>query len=140
MFIPSYPFENAEVSIHAQPVDRSLVTSGAWHCKKWLNHLSCPANTTLGFPEVFPYYSKLKHESQCNFRPYSCPYAGSECSVIGDIPFLVAHLRDDHKVDMHSGCTFNHLYVKSTPRGQKCNMDANCKYPLIHGFLLTMQF
>jgi GDP-D-mannose dehydratase len=71
---------------------------------------------SLGCPEVFPYYSKLKHESQCNFRPYSCPYAGSECSVVGDIPFLVAHLRDDHKVDMHSGCTFNHRYVKSNPR------------------------
>jgi hypothetical protein len=36
--------------------------------------------------------------------------------VAGDIPFLVAHLRDDHKVDMHSGCTFNHRYVKSNPR------------------------
>ncbi|KAG2657952.1 hypothetical protein PVAP13_1KG163600 [Panicum virgatum] len=71
---------------------------------------------SLGCPEVFPYYSKLKHESQCNFRPYNCPYAGSECSVVGDIPFLVTHLRDDHKVDMHSGCTFNHRYVKSNPR------------------------
>ncbi|GAB4834574.1 E3 ubiquitin-protein ligase sinat3 [Ancistrocladus abbreviatus] len=42
-------------------------------------------------------------------------YAGSECSVVANIPFLVAHLRDDHKVDMHSGCTFNHCYVKSNP-------------------------
>ncbi|KZV40466.1 Argonaute 4-like protein [Dorcoceras hygrometricum] len=49
-------------------------------------------------------------------RPYSCPYAGSECAVTGDIPYLVAHLRDDHKVDMHTGCTFNHRYVKSNPR------------------------
>ncbi|KVH91065.1 Seven-in-absentia protein, sina [Cynara cardunculus var. scolymus] len=72
----------------------------------------CP----LGCPEIFPYYSKLKHELICNFRPYSCPYAGSECSVVGDIPYLVTHLRDDHKVDMHSGCTFNHRYVKSNPR------------------------
>jgi GDP-D-mannose dehydratase len=71
---------------------------------------------SLGCPEIFPYYSKLKHESQCNFRPYSCPYAGSECSSVGDIPFLVSHLRDDHKVDMHSGSTFNHRYVKSNPR------------------------
>ena len=31
-----------------------------------------------------------------------------ECSVTGDIPSLVEHLKDDHKVDMHSGCTFNH--------------------------------
>lgn len=72
--------------------------------------------SSLGCPEIFPYYSKLKHEAGCNFRPYTCPYAGSECSVVGDIPYLVAHLRDDHKVDMHSGCTFNHRYVKSNPR------------------------
>ncbi|KAH9724048.1 RING-type E3 ubiquitin transferase [Citrus sinensis] len=39
-----------------------------------------------------------------------------DCSVVGDIPYLVAHLRDDHKVDMHTGCTFNHRYVKSNPR------------------------
>ncbi|CAN1793945.1 E3 ubiquitin-protein ligase SINAT3 [Linum perenne] len=70
----------------------------------------------LGCVEIFPYYSKLQHESVCNFRPYNCPYAGSECSIVGDIPFLVAHLRNDHKVDMHSGCTFNHRYVKSNPR------------------------
>ncbi|KAK8686529.1 hypothetical protein V6N13_125553 [Hibiscus sabdariffa] len=70
----------------------------------------------LGCPEVFPYYGKLKHETICNYRPYNCPYAGSECSVVGDIPFLVSHLRDDHKVDMHTGCTFNHRYVKSNPR------------------------
>ncbi|KAG8480767.1 hypothetical protein CXB51_025457 [Gossypium anomalum] len=38
-----------------------------------------------------------------------------ECTVVGDIPFLVAHLKDDHKVDMHSGSTFNHRYVKSNP-------------------------
>ncbi|CAA6661107.1 unnamed protein product [Spirodela intermedia] len=70
----------------------------------------------LGCSEIFPYYSKLKHEAQCNFRPYSCPYAGSECAVMGDIPSLVAHLGEDHKVDMHTGCTFNHRYVKSNPR------------------------
>lgn len=28
---------------------------------------------------------------------------------------LVAHLRSDHKVDMHDGCSFNHRYVKSNP-------------------------
>lgn len=70
----------------------------------------------LGCLEIFPYYSKLKHEVVCNFRPYNCPYAGSECSTVGDIPFLVSHLKDDHKVDMHTGCTFNHRYVKSNPR------------------------
>ena len=70
---------------------------------------------SLGCSEIFPYFSKLKHESICTFRPYNCPYAGSDCSVVGNIPYLVAHLRDDHGVDMHSGCTFNHRYVKSNP-------------------------
>ena len=70
----------------------------------------------FGCMGIYPYYSKLKHESQCAFRPYNCPYAGSECSVMGDIPYLVAHLKDDHKVDMHNGSTFNHRYVKSNPQ------------------------
>ncbi|MBA0566527.1 hypothetical protein Golob_011337 [Gossypium lobatum] len=70
---------------------------------------------SFGCIGIYPYYSKLKHESQCSYRPYSCPYAGSECTVIGDIPYLVAHLKDDHKVDMHNGSTFNHRYVKSNP-------------------------
>lgn len=70
---------------------------------------------SLGCHDIFPYYSKLKHEQHCQFRLYNCPYAGSECSVTGDIPTLVNHLKDDHKVDMHDGCTFNHRYVKSNP-------------------------
>ncbi|KAL5552286.1 hypothetical protein UlMin_002462 [Ulmus minor] len=69
---------------------------------------------SMGCTEFFPYYSKLEHEkSRCRFRPYNCPYAGSECHVAGTIPFLVDHLRNDHKVDMHTDCTFNHRYVKS---------------------------
>lgn len=36
--------------------------------------------------------------------------------MTGDIAGLVAHLRDEHKVDMHNGCTFNHRYVKSNPQ------------------------
>jgi hypothetical protein len=28
---------------------------------------------------------------------------------------LVSHLINDHKVDLHEGCTFNHRYVKSNP-------------------------
>ncbi|KAF7148446.1 hypothetical protein RHSIM_Rhsim03G0004500 [Rhododendron simsii] len=69
----------------------------------------------LGCQDVLPYYSKLKHEQNCRLRPYNCPYAGSECFVTGDIQILVGHLKDDHKVDMHDGCTFNHRYVKSDP-------------------------
>ncbi|KAG8657769.1 E3 ubiquitin-protein ligase SINAT2 isoform X2 [Manihot esculenta] len=70
----------------------------------------------VGCPDIFPYYSKLKHEKNCKYRPYNCPYAGAECSVTGDIPLLVMHLKNDHKVDMHDGCTFNHRYVKSNPQ------------------------
>lgn len=92
---------------------------------------------SLGCPEIFPYYSKLKHEALCNFRPYNCPYAGSECSVVGDIPFLVAHLRDDHKVDMHSGSTFNHRYVKSNPREVE-NATWMLTVMLIHKHILLL--
>ncbi|KAB2045272.1 hypothetical protein ES319_D01G149100v1 [Gossypium barbadense] len=70
---------------------------------------------SLGCHEILPYCSKLKHEQHCQFRPYNCPYAGSDCSITGDIPTLIAHLKDDHKVDMHDGCTFNHRYVKLNP-------------------------
>jgi E3 ubiquitin-protein ligase SIAH1 len=34
---------------------------------------------------------------------------------MGDIPSLVDHLKDEHKVDMHDGFTFNHRYVKTNP-------------------------
>ncbi|EXB93501.1 E3 ubiquitin-protein ligase SINAT2 [Morus notabilis] len=70
----------------------------------------------LGCHDIFPYYGKLKHEKNCKHRPFNCPYAGAECSVTGDIPFLVMHLKDGHKVDMHDGSTFNHRYVKSNPQ------------------------
>lgn len=33
-------------TIAAQHVDRSSVTLGVWHWRKWLSHLSYPANTT----------------------------------------------------------------------------------------------
>jgi E3 ubiquitin-protein ligase SIAH1 len=77
--------------------------------------LSCKYQSH-GCLETFPYYSIPKHEAACKFRPYSCPYTGLECSVMGDVATLVSHLRDDHKVDMHNGCTFNHRYVRSNPQ------------------------
>ncbi|XP_077242446.1 E3 ubiquitin-protein ligase DIS1-like isoform X1 [Tasmannia lanceolata] len=64
---------------------------------------------------IHPRYNKLEHGSQCVFRPYTCPYAGSECTVAGDIPYLVAHLKDDHKVKIDTGNTFNHCYHNSNP-------------------------
>ncbi|KAK8651277.1 hypothetical protein V6N13_140885 [Hibiscus sabdariffa] len=84
--------------------------------EKFAESLELPCKyQSLGCHDIFPYYSKLKHEQHCRFRPYNCPYSGSDCSVTGDIPTLIAHLKDDHKVDMHYGCTFNHRYVKSNP-------------------------
>ncbi|KAL6132700.1 hypothetical protein ACLB2K_064939 [Fragaria x ananassa] len=66
------------------------------------------------------YYYKRKLSTRLSvtsvFRPYHFPYPGSECSAIGDMAFLVDHLIVDHKVDMHIGCRFDHLYVKSTSR------------------------
>jgi len=38
----------------------------------------------FGCMGIYPYYSKLKHESQCACRPYNCPYASLECSVMGE--------------------------------------------------------
>ncbi|KAI8027348.1 E3 ubiquitin-protein ligase SINAT3 [Camellia lanceoleosa] len=84
-------------------------------CRQELGDIRCLALEKVAESLELP-CNKLKHQAICNFRPYNCPYAGSECSVVGDIPYLVTHLRDDHKVDMHSGCTFNHRYVKSNPR------------------------
>ncbi|KAL8159472.1 hypothetical protein V2J09_001009 [Rumex salicifolius] len=70
----------------------------------------------MGCHDISPYYGKPKHEFNCSFRPFNCPYAGSECSVNGEIPFLVAHLKEHHRVDMHDGSSFNHRYVKSNPQ------------------------
>ncbi|KAL3649310.1 E3 ubiquitin-protein ligase sinat2 [Castilleja foliolosa] len=70
----------------------------------------------LGCRDIFPYNNRLRHEQNCLFRPYCCPYARAVCHFTGDIPFLVAHLQNDHKVDMHNGCTFNHQYIQSNPQ------------------------
>lgn len=70
----------------------------------------------LGCQDIFPYHSRRRHEENCKFRPYNCPYAGAECSLTGDIPFLVAHLKAEHSVDVHDGCSFNHRYVKPNPQ------------------------
>ncbi|KAL2550785.1 E3 ubiquitin-protein ligase [Forsythia ovata] len=75
--------------------------------------LECPVCTNSMYP---PIHQCHNGHTLCSTYQYNCPYAGSECSVTGDIPCLVTHLRDDHKVDMHTGCTFNHRYVKSNPR------------------------
>ncbi|XP_047309218.1 putative E3 ubiquitin-protein ligase SINAT1 [Impatiens glandulifera] len=70
----------------------------------------------MGCQDIFSYQNRSRHEHSCRFRPFNCPYAGAECSVNGDIPFLVSHLKEHHKVDMHDGwSTFNHRYVKSNP-------------------------
>ncbi|KAK7258501.1 hypothetical protein RIF29_24080 [Crotalaria pallida] len=70
---------------------------------------------SVGCPMTIPFYLKWDHETYiCDFRPYKCPYAMSCCSAHGDIPFLVAHLRDAHMVDMYSASSFNRHYVESS--------------------------
>ncbi|ONK71293.1 uncharacterized protein A4U43_C04F6980 [Asparagus officinalis] len=81
-------------------------------------HLPC-SYQCLGCEEMFPYYSKLQHEEQCIYRPYECPHPGSDCPFTGDIQSLLSHLRENHKVDLQNGCTFNHRYVKQDP----CSVD-----------------
>ncbi|KAH9740821.1 E3 ubiquitin-protein ligase SINAT2 [Citrus sinensis] len=105
---------------------KARVRTGCPTCRHELGNIRCLALEKVaeslelpcryqiwGCQDIFPYYSKLKHEKNCNYRPYNCPYAGAECSVTGDIPLLVRHLKNDHKVDMHDGSTFNHRYVKA---------------------------
>ncbi|KAJ4979835.1 hypothetical protein NE237_010615 [Protea cynaroides] len=74
---------------------------------------------SLGCKVILPYYSKVKHEGQCIFRPYTCPHPSLDCLVTGDVPSLVAHLRERHKVDLQMGPTFNHRYVKQ----DACSVD-----------------
>ncbi|KAJ7959351.1 E3 ubiquitin-protein ligase [Quillaja saponaria] len=99
--------------------------------------LECPVCTNSMYPPIHQCHNGHTLCSTCKTRVHNrCPTCRQElgdirclalekvaeslelpyCSVVGDIPFLVAHLRDDHKVDMHTGCTFNHRYVKSNPR------------------------
>ncbi|KAK1374011.1 Sina domain-containing protein [Heracleum sosnowskyi] len=73
-------------------------------CRQGLGYIRCLA------------LEKVAESLELPCKPYNCPYAGSECSVVGDIPQLVTHLKEDHKGDMHTRCTFNHRYVKSNPR------------------------
>ncbi|OAY70880.1 E3 ubiquitin-protein ligase SINAT3 [Ananas comosus] len=62
-----------------------------------------------GCPEVLPYSIKSKHEEQCSFRPFNCPYP--RCSVVGNISFLVAHLKDSHNGRTSNGCSYSERYI-----------------------------
>lgn len=70
---------------------------------------------SFGCNDTIPHKNRISHEKSCRFRLYNCPYAGAECSVMGDIRSLVEHLKEDHGVDVHDGSSFNHRYVKSNP-------------------------
>ncbi|KAL1546172.1 E3 ubiquitin-protein ligase sinat5 [Salvia divinorum] len=80
--------------------------------------LECPVCTNSMYPPIHQCHNGHTICSTCKYSTLGCPeiFPYYKCSVVGDIPYVVAHLRDDHKVDMHSGCTFNHRYVKSNPR------------------------
>lgn len=62
-----------------------------------------------GCPQLLPYSIKSKHEEQCSFRPFNCPYP--RCSVVGDISFLVSHLKDSHNGRTSNGCSYNERYI-----------------------------
>ncbi|XP_009770383.1 E3 ubiquitin-protein ligase SINAT2-like [Nicotiana sylvestris] len=107
-----------KTKVHVCPICRHEL--GNIRClalEKIAESLELPCRYQIfGCQDIFAYHSRLRHEQNCRFRPYNCPYAGSECTVTGDIQSLVAHLKNDHKVDMHDGCTFNHRYVKANPQ------------------------
>ncbi|KAG6509021.1 E3 ubiquitin-protein ligase SINAT5-like [Zingiber officinale] len=107
-------------------------------CRKEIGHIRCLALEKLatslhlccsyhclGCKEMLPYYSKLQHETQCIYRPYTCPHPGSDCPFTGDIRELLSHLRQCHKLDLQVGSTFHHRYVKQDPR----SVD-NCSWTL----------
>jgi hypothetical protein len=68
--------------IGVQPADAILVILCGWLLKR-------RQNQSYGCQDIFPYYSKLRNEARCTFKPCNCPYAGSECKLVGDNPFLV---------------------------------------------------
>ncbi|KAL1121284.1 hypothetical protein V6Z11_D01G221800 [Gossypium hirsutum] len=99
--------------------------------------LECPVCTNLMYPPIHQCPNGHTLCSNCKIRVHNCcptcryDLGNIRCLALekvaeslelpckyqnlGDIPTLVSHLKDDHKVDMHDGCTFNHRYVKSNP-------------------------
>lgn len=73
----------------------------------------------LGCEQMLPYYSKVVHEAQCAYKPYSCPHPGPNCPFTGGVSAVLSHLQDGHEVDLQYGSTFNHRYVKQDP----CSVD-----------------
>ncbi|GJX30744.1 E3 ubiquitin protein ligase SINAT2 [Tanacetum coccineum] len=44
--------------------------------------------------------------------PYNCPYSGSQCSVTGNIPELMTHLKNNHNIYMRDLAAFEHRYAQ----------------------------
>ncbi|KAM3244338.1 hypothetical protein ACQJBY_055963 [Aegilops geniculata] len=78
------------------------VHNGRPTCRSELGNIRCLAlekvGASLEFMSKFqnfgclgmnPYYCKLKHESECQYRPYTGPYAGSVCTLADDIPYQI---------------------------------------------------
>ncbi|CAA2992297.1 E3 ubiquitin- ligase SINAT2-like [Olea europaea subsp. europaea] len=62
--------------------------------------IASPSYKIPGSQDTFPDRSRLRHKRDCRYCPYNCRYAGEECLVTGDIRFLAAHLKNDHKVQI----------------------------------------
>ncbi|XP_008786900.1 E3 ubiquitin-protein ligase DIS1-like isoform X3 [Phoenix dactylifera] len=75
--------------------------------------LECPVCLNAMYPPIHQCSNGHTLCSGCKSRVFNkCPTCRHE---LGDIPHLVSHLKDDHKVDMHNGSSFNHRYVRSNP-------------------------
>ncbi|XP_020586488.1 E3 ubiquitin-protein ligase SINAT5-like [Phalaenopsis equestris] len=111
---------------------KSRVNNKCPICRKDIGNIRCLALEKLavsiclpcayhefGCEQMLPYYSKVVHEAQCSYRPYTCPHPGPNCPFNGAISAILSHLQDRHEVDVQNGCTFNHRYVKQDP----CSVD-----------------
>ncbi|KAG6575293.1 E3 ubiquitin-protein ligase SINAT3, partial [Cucurbita argyrosperma subsp. sororia] len=87
-------------------------------------------------------YQQTKHESAVTLDHIPALMLDQTVQLMGIFLFLVSHLRDDHKVDMHSGCTFNHRYVKANPcEVEKCYMDADSfQLGMAPGYMAFLRF
>ncbi|XP_020682759.1 E3 ubiquitin-protein ligase SINAT2 isoform X2 [Dendrobium catenatum] len=102
-------------SFSAPGVKRGLSSTSSVH-----ELLECPICTNSMYPPIYQCPNGHTLCSNCKLRVHNqCPTCrhelGSECPITGDTQMIITHLRNDHKVDMHDGCTFNHRYVKANP-------------------------
>jgi len=50
-----------------------------------------------GCRDVYLYANKAKHEDECKFRRYKCPYVGKGCKFQGSLDKVLPHVELFHK-------------------------------------------